>query len=141
MTTRVLITMSAAFALLTTAAHAGVNTCEGTVTVGPQWTTVVGETGNYAPNGCRFPTASKLGRRIIAACSNGSQCIIDVSLKELSDASLNETVLREVCHPNSRCLARDNPEFFKDDDPAFYKRLTSKPVRTIKVITNVEQSK
>jgi hypothetical protein len=70
-----------------TAAHAGVNSCEGTVHVGTEWTTVIGEFGNYAPNGCRFLTASKLGRRILTACPDGSQCMIDVSLPELIEGS------------------------------------------------------
>lgn len=117
--------MTAALALLTTAAHAGVNTCEGTVQAGAEWTMVVGETGNYAPNGCRFATASKLGRRILAVCPNGSQCLIDVSLRELED-------IDKLCpNPNARCMARDNPELFN----------SNKPARTIKEITNVEQTK
>jgi hypothetical protein len=139
---RILLT-AAAFALLTTTARAGINTCEGTVTVGKEWTTVVGDTGNYEPNGCRFPTASKLGQRILSVCPNGSQCIIDVSLKEQSnDAYLNKALVRELCSDlAAKCIARDNPEFFKEDDPALYKRLTSRPIRTIKVITNVERAK
>jgi hypothetical protein len=64
--------------LMMTSAHAGTNTCEGTVNVDHDMTTVVGEYGSFGPNGCRFPTASKLGRRILAACPNGSQCMIDV---------------------------------------------------------------
>ena len=79
--------IAAALLAATATAHAGVNTCEGTVQVGKEWTMVVGDTGNYAPNGCRFPTASSLGRRILATCPNGSQCLIDVSLKELKEGS------------------------------------------------------
>ena len=83
---RLMIT-AAALALLTTTAQAGMNTCEGEVQVGPEWTVVKSEFGNYAPNGCRFLTASKLARRILAVCPNGANCMIDVSLKELKEGS------------------------------------------------------
>ena len=34
-------------------------------------------------------------------------------------------VIRKLCpNPNARCLARDNPEFYKDTDPDFYNRIT-----------------
>jgi hypothetical protein len=67
-----------------TTAHAGSNTCEGNVMVGKEWTTAKGDTGDFAPDGCRFLTSSKLGRRIIAACPDGSQCLIDVPLNKRS---------------------------------------------------------
>jgi hypothetical protein len=38
---------------------------------------------------------------------------------------LNEAVIRKLCPiPNARCVARDNPEFYKDTDPEFYNRIT-----------------
>jgi hypothetical protein len=38
---------------------------------------------------------------------------------------LNEAVIRKLCpNPNARCMARDNPEFYKDTDPEFYNRIT-----------------
>jgi hypothetical protein len=56
----------------------------GYVMIGKEWTTVKGDTGDFAPDGCRFLTSSKLGRRIIAACPDGSQCLIDVPLNKRS---------------------------------------------------------
>ena len=42
---------------------------------------------------------------------------------------LNESAIRKLCpNPNERCKARDNPDFYKDTDPAFYRRIT-KPAR------------
>ena len=50
-----LITLITAFAVASiTAAHGGSNVCQGTVQVGKEWTTVKGEFGDYAPEGCRF---------------------------------------------------------------------------------------
>lgn len=66
-----------------TAAHAGSNMCGGTIQVGPEWSTVKG-LGDYEPDGCRFKTASPLGRRIIAACPNGSECEINMPLGKRS---------------------------------------------------------
>lgn len=38
---------------------------------------------------------------------------------------LNEIVIRKLCpNPGARCLARDNPGFYKETDPAFYYRIT-----------------
>jgi hypothetical protein len=90
--------MSAAAVLLAslTAARAGSNTCEGTVTVGTEWTTVKSQYGDYAPDGCRFQTASKLGRRIIAACPDGSQCMIDVPLNKRSNTITSITNVEKV---------------------------------------------
>jgi hypothetical protein len=125
-----------------TAAHAGSNTCEGTVTVGKDWTTVKGDVGDYAPDGCRFLTASKLGRRILAACPDGTaDCAIDVPLNKRSSTItsitnveaikppqarvVDEAAVRKLCpDPNARCKARDNPDFYKDSDPDFYNRIT-----------------
>jgi hypothetical protein len=135
---------AAAIALLTTAANAGSNSCGGTVQVGPEWTTVKGDLGDFAPNGCRFQTASKLGRRIIAACPNGSECMIDVPLNKRSSTItsitnveaikppqarvVDDAAVRKLCpDPNAKCMARDNPDFYKETDPAFYNRIT-KPV-------------
>lgn len=143
MTTRT--AMIAAAVLLTsfTAAQAGSNTCEGTVTVGKEWTTIKGDLGDHAPEGCRFQTSSKLGRRIIAACPEGSECQIDIPLnnrsstvtsithvearstKQPQSRVVNEAVVRKLCpDPTARCMARDNPEFYQDTDPAFYNRIT-----------------
>jgi hypothetical protein len=37
----------------------------------------------------------------------------------------NEAVIRKLCpNPNAKCMARDNPDFYKDDDPEFYNRIT-----------------
>jgi hypothetical protein len=79
---RTIMTAAAALLATITAASAGSNVCEGTVQVGKEWTTIRGEFGDYAPEGCRFQTASKLGRRIIAACPNGSECQIDIPLNK-----------------------------------------------------------
>jgi hypothetical protein len=61
-------------------AMAGSNECEGLVKVGKEWTTVKSDLGDFAPDGCRFRTASKLGRHILAECPDGSNCTINVPL-------------------------------------------------------------
>jgi hypothetical protein len=80
---RTVIAATAAL-LMTTTAHAGSIECTGVVKVGPEWTTVVGDEGSYAPTACRFKTASQLGRRILAVCANGSDCEIVVTLPKRS---------------------------------------------------------
>ena len=79
-----LITAFAVASIAITTAHAGSNVCQGTVQVGKEWTTVKGKFGDYAPDGCRFQTTSELGRRIIAACPDTSECMIDVPLTKRS---------------------------------------------------------
>jgi uncharacterized protein YecT (DUF1311 family) len=38
---------------------------------------------------------------------------------------VNEAVVRKLCpDPNKKCMARDNPGFYKINDPAFYNRIT-----------------
>ena len=71
--------------LLCGAAHAGSNQCEGTVKAGKPWTSIVGKTGDYAPQGCRVKTASRLGRRNIAVCPDGSECSIAFVLSGKDD--------------------------------------------------------
>ena len=73
-----LMMTAAALALLTATAHAGSNTCEGTIQIGDEWTTVKSNVGDYSPDGCRFKTKSKLGRRILAICPNNSECMISI---------------------------------------------------------------
>ena len=82
------ITLITAFAasIAMSTAHAGSNVCQGTVQVGKEWTTVKGESGDYAPEGCRFQTTSELGRLIIAACPDTSVCMIDVPLTGTASA-------------------------------------------------------
>jgi hypothetical protein len=47
------------------------------------------------------------------------------STKQPPARVLNEAVVRKLCpNPNKRCMARDNPDFYKDTDPAFYNRIT-----------------
>jgi hypothetical protein len=91
---RILIT-AALVAVTITTAYAGSNVCEGTVLVGKEWTTVKGEFSDYAPDGCRFLTVSKLGRRIIAACPDGSECQIDVPLTKRSSSITSITSVRK----------------------------------------------
>jgi hypothetical protein len=76
-------------------AHAGSNECEGTVQVGKEWTTIKGELGDYAPDGCRFLSVSRLGRRIIAVCQDGSDCQIDVPLTKRSSTITSVTSVRK----------------------------------------------
>jgi hypothetical protein len=73
----------AALALLMTsgAANAGSHECEATIKVGEEWTTIIGDTGSYVPNGCQFKTASKLGRRILKVCPDKSECVIYLPLR------------------------------------------------------------
>ena len=61
-------------------AFAGSNVCEGKVAVGTEWTTIIGDTGDFAPNGCRFRSNSPAFKKIIAKCPNGSECAVDFSL-------------------------------------------------------------
>ena len=42
---------------------------------------MVGHMGDYAPNGCRFKTASKMGQTVLATCPDGSECQIDLPLR------------------------------------------------------------
>jgi hypothetical protein len=51
------------------------------VQVDKEWTVVSSDIGDYAPNGCRFRTASKLGRRILAVCPDASECSIQLPVK------------------------------------------------------------
>jgi hypothetical protein len=80
------------------AAKAGSNECDGIVQVDQEWTTVSGEIGDYAPKGCRFLTASQLGRRILAVCPDGSECQIQLPLKvwPLTGYGLAEAPARPV---------------------------------------------
>jgi hypothetical protein len=66
--------------LLATPAMAGSNECEGRVTVGKEWTIIKGDTGDFAPDGCRFRTSSKLGHRILATCPDNSDCTVSIPL-------------------------------------------------------------
>jgi hypothetical protein len=65
---------------LSSGAIAGSNECDGTIKVGEEWTTITGEIGDYAPNGCRFKTKSKMGRRILKTCPDKSECVISFPL-------------------------------------------------------------
>lgn len=64
----------AALLMATSTAYAGDRSCLATVVVGPEWTTV----GDY----CRFKTASKLGKRILRICPDGSKCSIGLALDD-----------------------------------------------------------
>jgi hypothetical protein len=80
---------------LSSAVHAGSNRCTGAVKIGNEWTTVISDLDDYAPAGCRFKTASKLGRRILAVCPDGTeQCIIDI--KGLDNRSPTITAIDSV---------------------------------------------
>jgi hypothetical protein len=47
------------------------------------------------------------------------------STKQPPARVVNEAVVRKLCpNPNAKCMARDNPDFYKDADPAFYNRIT-----------------
>jgi hypothetical protein len=100
-----LMTAFAAASFAITTAHAGSNVCEGAVQVGKEWTTVKGEFGDYAPEGCRFQTASKLGRRIIAACPDGSECMIDVPLTKRSSTITSITNVVRTLSDAQRSVA------------------------------------
>jgi hypothetical protein len=94
-----LITAFAVASIAITTAHAGSNVCQGTAQVGKQWTTVKGDLGDYAPDGCRFQTTSKLGRRIIAACPDTSECMIDVPLTKRSSSITSITNVERLPPP------------------------------------------
>ena len=41
------------------------------------------------------------------------------------DRVLDAAKVAKLCpDPNARCLARDNPDLYKESDPAVYKRIT-----------------
>jgi hypothetical protein len=66
--------------LLSTSAYAGSNQCVGTVKTLPDW-----GAGNWAAIitdgiGCQFKVRSKVGRKILATCQNGSNCFIELEL-------------------------------------------------------------
>ncbi len=47
------------------------------------------------------------------------------STKQPPDRVVNEAVVRKLCpNPNAKCMARDNPDFYKDADRNFYNRIT-----------------
>ena len=75
-----------AFVVMSAPAFAGSHTCDGIVTVGPEWSTVVGKpdewTGDYE-KGCKFKTTSPIGKRILAKCPDKSNCSVHLPLKNL----------------------------------------------------------
>ena len=123
---RLTMTAAALALLTTTPARAEVNQCQGVIHAGQKFTLVIDDS-DYKPNGCRFETASPLGRRILAACPNGTRCWIDVvSEQKLVD----KAAIRKGCpDQKAKCLARDNPK----SSPELY--------RVLKSITIVEQVK
>jgi len=54
-----------------------------------------------------------------------------VSIATSAKAESCQSVIANLCpNKNARCLVRDNPDFYKDEDPALYKRITEcDPVR------------
>ena len=82
-------------------AQASANVCGGVVSVGKEWTTVKGFPV-FDP-GCRFRTNSKVGRRILATCPNGSECAIVVplgqSLKNIKNITNVERITIETDDP------------------------------------------
>jgi hypothetical protein len=82
--------------------QAWANVCGGEVSVGKEWTTVKGKPFQYNPTGglsqpgCRFRTDSKVGRRILATCPNGSECAIVVPLGQSSKTIKNITNVERI---------------------------------------------
>jgi hypothetical protein len=96
------------------------------------------------PEPCRAKIGSSIAHRILAKCPVGSVCWIDMpddnkstghpftkinSVERLGAVAEervpNMAVIRKLCpDPKARCLARDNPGFYKDEDPEFYNRIT-----------------
>ncbi|HVG51655.1 MAG TPA: hypothetical protein VM867_08485 [Xanthobacteraceae bacterium] len=77
------ILLVTAAVLTSTAAHAGSNACEGIVTIGPEWTIVESEhkpADGYYATGCKFRTQTKLGKRVLKECPQGSLCTLDLPL-------------------------------------------------------------
>ena len=85
-----------------TTAHAGSNTCQGTVQIGKEWTTVKGDSSDQS---CQFQTGSQLGRRIIAICPDGSECMINIPLNKPS-RTLTVIDRAEQTHPHQGDLPR-----------------------------------
>jgi hypothetical protein len=102
-----LVTALAFTSISITAAHAGSNTCQGTVQIGKEWTMVKGDGDQYA---CRFQTDSKLGRRIIAICPGGSECMISIPLNKPSrtltviDRADRLIPTMVICPDGSECM-------------------------------------
>ncbi|MGY8683366.1 hypothetical protein Q2941_37150 [Bradyrhizobium sp. UFLA05-153] len=47
------------------------------------------------------------------------------SSTQSSTRVVNEAIVLKLCpNPNAKCMARDNPDFYKDSDPAFYNQIT-----------------
>jgi hypothetical protein len=52
---------------------------------------------------------------VLISAANAKEC----------DRVVDEAKVAKLCpDPNAKCLARDNPGFYKESDPAFYKRIT-----------------
>lgn len=67
------------------AAHAGDNSCNGTIVVGPKMTKIEStftspSTGEVVNVSCSFLSGSSVGRRILKTCPAGSECSIDLDL-------------------------------------------------------------
>jgi hypothetical protein len=57
------------------------------------------------------------------ACAAALIC--QANAKEPCDRVVDEAVVWKLCpHPNMRCKVRDNPDFYKEDDPALYNSIT-----------------
>jgi hypothetical protein len=51
--------------------------------------------------------------------------ISHANAKESCSRVINKAMVSKLCpNPNVRCLVRDNPEFYKETDPALYNRIT-----------------
>jgi hypothetical protein len=51
--------------------------------------------------------------------------ISQVNAKESCVRVVNQAMVSKLCpDPNARCLVRDNPDFYKESDPALYNRIT-----------------
>jgi hypothetical protein len=57
------------------------------------------------------------------ACAAALIC--QANAKEPCDRVVDEAVVWKLCpDPNMRCKVRDNPDFYKEDDPALYNSIT-----------------
>jgi len=51
--------------------------------------------------------------------------LVSVANAKECDRVVDEAKVAKLCpDPKARCLARDNPDFYKESDPGFYKRIT-----------------
>lgn len=70
------------------------------------------------------PNSEGMMKKLLSILIAAAALISAADAKEC-DRVVDESKVAKLCpDPNAKCLARDNPGFYKESDPAFYKRIT-----------------